>query len=129
MNILQHLPLSEQIMHILHEPVTLVFFLASIDILSGLAKAILNKEFKSNIFKKGLITHTLIVIGLYLLEIFSSGFGLEPILVPVTTAFAFMYISSIFENYRELGGKLPSSVEKILSGIKDKDEEKDEEPK
>lgn len=126
---LQALPFAQQIQHLIHDPITLVFILAAVDILTGLAKALLNKEFKSNIFKKGLITHTFIVVGLYLFEIYANDFELEPLIVPIATAFAFMYISSIFENYRALGGKLPSTVEKLLSGIKDKSEEKDEEPK
>lgn len=121
MNITNTLSFGTQMYNILHNPITLVFILATADIVTGILKSILSNTYQSHVFKKGLITHVAIVVGLYLFQYYAGDYGLQPIVVPVATAFAAMYISSLYENYKEMGGDLPSSVKKLLDENKDKE--------
>lgn len=119
MNFTETLSFGAQMYNILHNPVTLVFILATLDIITGIIKSILNRNYKSNIFKKGLVTHIAIVIGLYLFQYYAGDFGLQPLVLPIATAFAVMYISSLYENYKEMDGQVPKDVEKLLEKGKD----------
>lgn len=114
--------------HILHDPVTIIFILATADIITGTIKALINREYKSHIFKKGLFTHIGIVLGLYLFQFYAPDFQLEPLLVPITSGFAVMYLSSLYENYTEMGGSLPPFVDKLLDKLKESQKDKDGEP-
>lgn len=116
------LSFGAQMNAILHNPVTIIFVLAVLDIGTGIAKSIINHTYKSNIFKKGLFTHIAIVVGLYLFQFYAGDFNLEPLLLPIATAFALMYISSLYENYKEMGGETPKYVDKLLSEVKEKEE-------
>lgn len=120
MNVTETLSFGAQMYNILHNPVTIVFALATADIITGILKSILNENYKSNIFKKGLVTHSAIVIGLYLFQFVAGDFGLAPLVLPIASAFAAMYLSSLYENYKEMGGDVPTDVAKLLESNKNK---------
>ena len=111
---MEKLTYMEQLISLTHNPLTLVFLLAVIDIATGLIKAKINKQYQSNIFKKGLITHTLIILGLFLFDYYAGDYNISPLVAPIATAFAGMYISSIYENYKEMGGSIPPKATAII---------------
>lgn len=115
----------QQLDELLHNPLTLVFLLATADVITGLLKAKFNKNYQSNIFKKGLVTHSLIVVGLFIFSYYASDYDIQPLVMPISLAFGGMYISSIYENYKEMGGNAPKKIDNMIDEIKEKVEKED----
>lgn len=97
-----------------------LFILIVADITFGVVTAVVNKNFNSNAFKKGLATHSLIFFGLLFATIEAKDLSAYAETVKVfKLGFIVMYASSIIENYIAIGGQLPDSVKQIFTKKKD----------
>lgn len=92
-----------------------LFILIVTDITFGVITAIVNNQFNSNTFKKGLATHALIFFGLLFATIEAKDLSAYAETVRVfKLGFIAMYASSIVENYIALGGRLPDSIKAVF---------------
>jgi len=103
------------IINVLHHPLTLLTALAGLDVVTGVFRAKQQDVFATKKLKYGLITHTLVLIGIGLLGFYAQDYELTSLVYPVRVGFALMYILSILENYRAIGGTLPDNLEKMLN--------------
>ena len=108
---------------LLHHPITIILALSCLDVVTGVFRAKSQEVFESKIFRRGLITHSLVVVGLGLLSFYAPDFNLTNVVYPIFLGFVLNYIFSILENYRALGGRLPENLDKMLSSkVKEKED-------
>lgn len=110
-----------QLETMIHNHGFIVFLLSALDIITGYAKAKTLGTFKSNIMKKGVINHFMIVIGVFLAQIYAPDFNLSPVVDAFTLAIIVMLLNSLKENYIELGGD-PN----IFKGLGKKEDKEDD---
>jgi toxin secretion/phage lysis holin len=102
-----------------HNVLFIYFVVDVVDVLTGVIKARLNKDFSSSKMKAGLVTHLMMFFGLALFKYYANDFDIDLSIVNlVFFAFIYMQLSSIYENYTSLGGKTPDNLKNIIKGNK-----------
>lgn len=81
-----------------------------LDILSGKAKAMKHKVIDSTIGLNGILKHSVVLLMLIILGVFSRIAGFEQISLTIALFYILEYITSIMENLDALGVPLPEQV-------------------
>lgn len=102
--------------------VLLVFI--SIDIITGFTKSLKYHTLKSAICRNGgykkILTIFIVLISKILDKVF---FNTDILYTSITTYFIINECISIFENFQEIGIKIPKKLEKIVNSLKNDDED------
>ena len=82
----------------------------ALDILSGKAKAMKHRVIDSTIGLNGILKHSVVLLMLIILGVFSRIAGFEQISLTIALFYILEYITSIMENLDALGVPLPEQV-------------------
>lgn len=95
--------------------IQVTFYLIIFDIFTGIIKSFKSKTLKSNVGINGLIKHSLVIILILSMGMFSEPFKLEVIFNGLVVFYIVQYLISIVENLYILGVPIPESiVEKLF---------------
>ncbi|MBL7576458.1 holin, Cph1 family [Peptoniphilus asaccharolyticus DSM 20463] len=88
----------------------ILFLIVIFDVLTGIAKSILNKKIKSSVGIKGLITHIIVIILIITIWIYLTILDYESIALYLNIFFILFYCISLIENLSELGIPIPRTI-------------------
>ena len=109
-----------------HPLFSLLVFLVFIDIVLGYAKGWATKKWDSSKARKGLVTHSLLVVILMFVYPQVKRYGFTPVVDAFLVGFCLSYGGSIAANWRALGGWLPKGlIERLDYELKKHDMETD----
>lgn len=97
--------------------------LMSLDYITGVLKAIYNKELSSEIGIKGIIRKVLILIVVGVAVLLETNFGIPAIREIVMMFFIANEGISLLENVAQMGIKIPDKLKEVLLQLRDRNEE------
>lgn len=104
--------------------ITLVSLLV-LDYVTGVLKAIYNKELSSEIGIKGIIRKVLILIVVGVAVLLETNFGIPAIREIVMMFFIANEGISLLENVAQMGIKIPDKLKDVLLQLRDRDKEEE----
>ena len=104
----------------IHALILCVFF----DLFTGTLKSFKTKETSSSVSLFGIAKHALVVLLIFVLNVYLPLFGFQTYAHGFTLWMVVTYLISIAENWGALGLPLPSAVEKTLIKLKEHTEDK-----
>lgn len=104
----------------MHALILCVFF----DIFTGTLKSFKLKETSSSVSLLGIAKHSLVVLLIFVLNIYLPLFGFQTYAHGFTLWMVVTYLISIAENWGALGLPLPDAVEKTLIKLKKQTEDR-----
>lgn len=104
----------------MHALILCVFF----DIFTGTLKSFKTKETSSTISLFGIAKHALVVLLIFVLNIYLPLFGFQTYAHGFTLWMVVTYLISIAENWGALGLPLPDAIENTLIKLKERTEDK-----
>lgn len=100
-----------------------LLILMTLDYITGVLKAIYNKELSSEIGFKGIIKKMLIIIIVGVAVIVENNFGVPAIREIVIMFFAINEAISLLENASQMGLPIPDKLKEVLLQLRDKNTE------
>ena len=98
--------------------IILLLFLKGIDIITGISRSLLLKEFEARIMGKGLLTFIGELCAIALVIVLGGYFNLgDTLSISTISLFAIKEFTSIIENLKDVGIDLPSEIIHIFKNM------------